>query len=57
MFHFLENDIREQKKYEMRAQTSVDNTVNDLRYEIKFEKVNFKFETNFVIKRKIDFLS
>ena len=25
------------KKYEMRTQTSVDNTENDLRYEIKFE--------------------
>ena len=37
MFHFLETDIREQKKYEMRTQTSVDNTVNDLHYEIKFE--------------------
>ena len=37
MFNFLETDIKEQKKYEMRAQTSVDNTVNDLCYEIKFE--------------------
>ena len=37
MFRFLETDIREQKKYEKRIQTSVDNTVNDLRYEIKFE--------------------
>ena len=27
------------KKCEMRIQTSVDNTVNDLRYEIKFEIV------------------
>ena len=36
MFCFLETDIREQKKYEKRIQTSVDNTVNDLRYEIKF---------------------
>ena len=36
MFRFLETDIREQKKYEKRIQTSVDNTVNDLRYEIKF---------------------
>ena len=32
MFRFLETDIREQK-----MRTSVDNTVNDLRYEIKFE--------------------
>ena len=39
MFHFLETDIREQKKYEMRTQTSVDNTVNDLRYEIKLEYI------------------
>ena len=39
MFCFLETDIREQKKYEKRIQTSVDNTVNDLRYEIKFENI------------------
>ena len=37
MFYFLETDTREQKKYEMRTQTSVDNMVKDLRYEIKFE--------------------
>ena len=37
MFHFLETDIREQKKCDMRTWKSVDNTVNDLRYEIKFE--------------------
>ena len=37
MFHFLETDIREQKMYEMRTQTSLDNAVDDLRYEIKFE--------------------
>ena len=49
MFHFLENDIREQKKYEMRAQTSVDNTVNDLCYEIKFEHC-VKDKNNFFIK-------
>ena len=36
---FLRDDIREKKKYEMRTQTSVDNTVNDLRYEIKFENI------------------
>ena len=59
MFHFLETDIREQKKYEMRTQTSVDNTVNDLRYEIKFEnrvkdKNNiFIKKNNFFIKRDI----
>ena len=28
--------MREQKSYEMRTQTYVDNTVKDLRYEIKF---------------------
>ena len=39
MFFFLELNIREQKKYEKRMQTSVDNTVNDLRYEIKFENI------------------
>ena len=37
MFQFLVTDVREQNKYEMRTETSVDNTVNDLRYEIKFE--------------------
>ena len=37
MFRFLENDIREQQKHEKRTQTSVDNTVTDLRYEIKVE--------------------
>ena len=49
MFHFLEADIREQKKYEMRTQTSVDNTVNALRYEIKFEN-NAKGKNNFFIR-------
>ena len=37
MFHFLDIDIREQRKYVKRIQTSVDDTVNDLRYQIKFE--------------------
>ena len=49
MFHFLETDIREQKKYEMRTQTSVDNTVNDLHYEIKFEN-RVEDKNNFFIK-------
>ena len=40
------------KKYEMRTQTSVDNTENDLRYEIKFENC-VKDKKNFSIKRKI----
>ena len=39
MYCFLETDIREQRKYEKRIQTSVDNKVNDLRYEIKFENI------------------
>ena len=55
MFSFLETDIREQKKYKTRIQTSVDNTVNDLRYEIKFENC-VKNENNFVIKWNISFL-
>ena len=50
MFLFLETDRREQKKYEMRTQTSVDNTVNDLRYEIKFENCA-KDKNNYFIKR------
>ena len=37
MFYFLETDIREQEKYETRIETSVDNKVNDLRYEINFQ--------------------
>ena len=48
MFHFLEADIREQKKYEIRTQTSVDNTANDLHYEIKFEDCA-KDKNNFFI--------
>ena len=50
MFRFLETDIREQKKYEKRIQTSVDNTVNDLRYEIKFENC-VKDKNNFFVKK------
>ena len=42
------------KKYEMRTQTSVDHTENDLRYEIKFENC-VKDKKNFSIKRKIAF--
>ena len=56
MFHFLETDIREQKKYKMRTQTSLDNTENDLRYEIKFEH-RVKNKNNLFIKRNIAFLS
>ena len=63
MFHFLETMypkrpciIREQKYYEMRTQVYVDNTVNDLRYEIKFENC-VKDKYNFFIKQNIAFLS
>ena len=52
MFCFLETNLREQKKYEKSTQTSVDNTVNDLRYEIKFEN-RVKEKNNFSIKRNI----
>ena len=55
MFCLLETDIREQKRYEKRIQTSVDNTVNDLRYEIKFENC-VKVKNNFFINRNIAFL-
>ena len=40
----------------MRTQTIVDNTVNDLRYEIKFENC-VKDKNTFFIKRNIAFLS
>ena len=56
MFHFLETDTREQKNYELRTQTSVDNTVNDLCYEIKFENCA-KDKNNLFIRRNIAFLS
>ena len=46
MFRFLKTDIKEQKKYENRTQTSVDNTVNDLCYEIKVEN-RVKDKNNF----------
>ena len=49
MFRFLETDIREQKKYENRIQTSVEKAVNDLRYEIKSENC-VKDKINFFIK-------
>ena len=51
MFCVLENDIRKQKKYEKRIQKSVDNTVNDMHYKIKFEN-RVKEKNNFFIKKK-----
>ena len=61
MFCFVETDTRERKKYENRILISVDNTVNDLRYEIMFENIwNGTFSTllhvrieNEVEKKKI----
>ena len=55
MFGILETDIREQKKYEKRMQTSVDHTVNDLRYEIKLEN-RVADKNNFFSKQNIAFL-
>ena len=54
MFHFFETDIRKQKKYEKRMQTSVDNTVNDLCYEIKFEN-RVKDKNNFLLSETLLF--
>ena len=51
-----ETYIKEQKKNEMRTQTSLDNTVNNLRYEVKFENC-VKDKNNIFIKRNIAFLS
>ena len=56
MFYFLETDIREQKNYEMKTKTYVDNKVNDLDYETKFENC-VKDKNIFFIKRNIAFLS
>ena len=55
MFHFLETYIKEQKKYEMKIQTSVNNTVNDLHYEIKFENC-VKDKNNLLSKTLLFFL-
>ena len=55
MFHFLGKDIGEQKKYEMRQHTSADYTVNDLRYEIKFENC-VKNKNNFLSETLLFFL-
>ena len=55
MFHFLETVTREQKKCEMRTQTSVD-AIYDQRYEIKFENC-VKDKNNFFVQRNIAFRS
>ena len=54
MFAFLETDITERQKYKKRIETAVDNIVNDLLYEIKFENC-VKDKNNFFIRRKISF--
>ena len=50
MFHFLETNIREETRYKKRIQRSVDNTVHDLHYEIKFENC-VKDKINFLLSR------
>ena len=55
MFGFLETDKRELQKYKKRIQTSVDNTINYLHYEIKFENC-VKDKNNFFIEQNIYFL-
>ena len=55
MFHFLEIDIRE-KENEMGTQISVDNTVNDMRYEIKFENCEKDKNTFFISETLLFFL-
>ena len=54
MFRFLETDIREQKSIKREYRHLWMNTVNDLRYEIKFENC-LKDKINFFIKRNIFF--
>ena len=52
MFGFFRTDIREQRKHKVRIQTSVDNTVNDLRCKIKFEN---RVTNNIFVKQNIAF--
>ena len=49
IFRFLETNIRDRKKYEKTIQTSVDDTVNDLHFEIKSENC-VKEKNSFFIK-------
>ena len=53
---FLKGWYKRAKKYEMRTQTFLDNAVNDLRYEIKFETC-VKDKNNIFITRNFAFLS
>ena len=50
----METDVIEQQKFENKIQTSVENAVNDLRYEIKFGN-HVKNKNNFLIKQEIFF--
>ena len=54
MFRFLEANVREQKKYGKRIQTSVDNTENDLLYGIKFGTY-VKNKKSFLLSRTLLF--
>ena len=53
MSRFLETDKREHQKYEKRTQTSVDDTVNDVRHEIKFKNHVQKKKKNFFMEKNI----
>ena len=54
MFRLLETDIREQKNYEKRIQTSVENTVSN-RYEIKFKNCVVKDKKTFLLSETLLF--
>ena len=55
MFRFLETDIRERKSMKREYTHLWINTVNDLRYEIKFEN-RVEDKNNFFNKQYIYFL-
>ena len=50
MFHFLETDIREQKSTKIGYRHLWINSVNDLRYDIKFEN-HVKDKNNFFLSK------
>ena len=53
MPRILETGIREQQKYEMRKQTSVDNTLLDIHHESL--KIVYKIKIPFFIEQYISF--
>ena len=56
MFRFLETDKENKNKYVKRIQTSVDNKIYDLHYEIEFEdRVKDKHLTFFLIETLLFF--